>query len=81
MKTTSNGEVASESYYSIDECIINEESQYDGFYASLVLYVCPSMLVISSNVLISYSPGWLSSFHRLVYRTHVFNVFLSFIIV
>ena len=33
VKTTSNGEVASESYYSIDECIINEESQYDGFYA------------------------------------------------
>lgn len=33
VKTTSRGEVASESYYSIDEDIIAEESQYDGFYA------------------------------------------------
>lgn len=33
VKTTSDGEVASECYYSIDECVITEESQYDGFYA------------------------------------------------
>lgn len=31
--TTSGGEVAFECYYSIDECVITEESQYDGFYA------------------------------------------------
>lgn len=33
IKTTSRGEAASESYYSIDEDIVAEESRYDGFYA------------------------------------------------
>lgn len=33
IKTTPEGEVASESYYSIDESVVNEESRYDGFYA------------------------------------------------
>lgn len=33
IRATSTGEVASESYYSIDESAVNEESRYDGFYA------------------------------------------------
>lgn len=30
---TDDGEIANKSMYEIDECVINEESQYDGFYA------------------------------------------------
>lgn len=33
INTTSNGEVASEAYYSISQSIIDEEAKYDGLYA------------------------------------------------
>lgn len=33
VRTTSDGEVAAESYYSINDSVVAEESRYDGFYA------------------------------------------------
>ena len=33
INTTSNGEIANETYYSINQSIIDEESKYDGLYA------------------------------------------------
>lgn len=33
INTTENGEVTTESHYSIDESVIKEEAKYDGFYA------------------------------------------------
>ena len=32
ISTTENGEIAGKTHYSIDEKVINQEAQYDGFY-------------------------------------------------